>query len=173
MREVIAKLIDNLHAAANHLKDTPLQEEEFADTLGEVRFAEVKLATFRRETLAEAPEYQEGDEYEITTTRPNGYSYNVQAIMSDLGGEGLGVMDLIKAGAVELDWKLTKLRNVLDAVGITTRIVGRELRADDMTSDGPHIGKYRKAAYTRVSGKPVQKESPTMKRAYPGVERNE
>lgn len=152
MKEQTAKMLDELKFVANSVTGITLAEDEFADALGEVRFIEIKLASFRQGTLKEAPEYQKGENYEIVTSRPNAYSFNVQRIMADLAAEGLSIIDLINSGAVELKWKVSKLVTIFDAVGRTVEIAPKELGPDDMTLDGPHVGKYPKAPYSRIVG---------------------
>lgn len=163
MREQVAKKLEELNDAANQVTLIPLSEDEFPDALGHVRFIETKLSGFRQRTLKEAPDWQTGEDYEIVTTRPNAYSYNVQRIMSELGAEGLGMADLINAGVIELKWKVSKLVTMFEAVGLSIEIEPRELGPDDMTLDGPHIGKYRKPPYSRVVG--IGKKETSISRA--------
>lgn len=147
------KRLDELKDATNKVISMPLSEDEFPDVLGAVRFNEVKLSEFRQATLKEAPEFQQGEDYDIVTTQANDYSFNLQRIMLDLGREGLGIKALIDSGAVELTWKISKLMNLFDGAGLPIEIEPRELTEDDMTTDGPHVGKFRKPPYSRVVGR--------------------
>lgn len=153
MDKAIATKLEALRKATNAVTEHTVAEEEFADVLGTVRHNEVKLATFRQGTLKEAPPTQVGDKYEIVTTYSKGYSFNLQRIMLDLGRVGLGLKALIEADAVELKWKPSKLTRLLRAHNIDIEVEPRELGPDDMTTDGPHIGRWNKPGYTRVTGK--------------------
>lgn len=158
MKKDIGDALDRLSLDAGRVIGTPLSEEDFADALGAIRFVETKLATHRQNTLKEAPDFQVGTDYEIITTRSNDYTYNVQALMADLTPEGVSLVDLVNAGAVKLEWKISRLRTVCEAVGFNLRFKDGELTDEDQTADGPHVGKYRKPGYTRVVGKEQKSE---------------
>lgn len=156
-----------------------------ADVLGRVRAVETSLAEFRRGAIEELEDDAIGTDYELLTTYPKDYSFNWVRILRDVAnnmpvacdcGSDSGLRDqhdmdcaseagadlldafmhLVDQGAVEMNWKVGRVRKVLGALDVPVVEVSHEL--DGMSGDleEPHIG-YVQRRYQRIA---ARKEKP-------------
>jgi hypothetical protein len=156
MDKQTSKLLASLEYAVTDIVNAPVTEADMPDVTGLLRFSEVRLADTRRGILAEAPDWQKGDRYQIVTSRPNERSYNEPGIFTVTQEIGVSWLDLVNAGVLSLKWNWTKLKSFFEAHDLELRVVHHELRDDEKVPDGPHVGEYKAKARTSVQAIPPE-----------------
>ncbi len=154
MQDEQARLLKALDLAVHDLVEYPTTEADMADVTGRLRFNEVRLATERQAVLAESPEWATGDDYKIVTSRPNERSYNEPGIFTVTQEIGVSILDLVNAEALTFKWNWTKLKSFFEAHDLEFRTVYHELRDEEKTPDGPHVGEYKAKSRTSVQAIP-------------------
>lgn len=146
-RARLASAVAALEVAVDTLVDLPVPESDTPDVVGRVQAAERKLSAWRRALLSESVPTI-GEDYKIEEKRSAERSYNTPRIFADLA---MPVLDVITAGAVDLTWKWTGLKNLFIREGIDMVVAQRELGSADQHLDAPHVGEVWRSR-TSIAG---------------------
>lgn len=121
----------------------PSEDEDVADFTGLIRAEEVRLADFRRLLLSEtAP--AEGKAYRVVESRSATRSYNTARILSDFMEDGSDMLttmfELMRTGALKLEWKWTKLKGEFEKRDVSMVVASHEIDEDSADLESPHVG---------------------------------
>ena len=139
---------DRVAKKAREYRQIAVGEGQLTDLAGEMRSIENRLAADRRIISSEFDPggTTAGRGWAAKTTKVGQQSFNAPAILMSAQSNGLTLMDLVNAGALKLDWKMMKLKDLFAKHDIEFRQVGHEIESGDPM--GPHLGLWYKAGST-------------------------
>jgi len=162
----MAGLVEALRVAAKAVTDAIPDDDELADTVGDVRQIERRLqdARLRWERVAQELEpirdeqrivdpkgravpVAQGRRFELVPQHKTVRLYNTPAIFTAIQKETdwsswATLRDLMAADALRLTWRWTELKGVLSALRVPLNL-GFDEVDDDTGADGPMIGEVK------------------------------
>ena len=116
-------------------------DDEVADFLGQIRAAEVRLATYRQGLVAETPAV-EGAEYRIEETRRAKRTYSTWGIVLTYGDHRdstalEAIRELVHQDVMRVSWHWTNLKNLFRDEGIELVVIRGEVTPDQVDV---HVG---------------------------------
>ena len=144
--------LKHLHAELKNLTQLPTPENpgDVADLLGEIRFIETLMATWRRGLIAETDDGV-GEGYEIVTKRSCKRTFNVDRIIADVAerrsitlSEALVV--LMRYDTLRVTARWTDLKARFQSNDIPLVIGSGDVSGGDL--DAPHVGEVWSDART-------------------------
>jgi len=136
--------LDQIEAAVADLVRTPYPSDaEAADWAGRLAKISRDVNEYKRGLLSEMSGPVSGSTYRVVESNSAERSYNTASILHRFAEQAWGLIDLVQAGAVRLDWQWTKLQAAAREAKVDLLITHREL-AEDGDIDAPMVGEIWK-----------------------------